>query len=518
MRINTNLAALNTHRLMGQTNDAIAKSIGRLSSGFRINRAGDDAAGLAVANKFRADIRSLRVAQQNTTEATSMLQVAEGNASTISTILGRMKELATQASSYNSNSQLTTLNNEFSELKGEIDRIVDAADYQGVKLLDGSFNGTFQIGARNATDNQLAIGLNSGTGPSAVDAGRFADGGALGTITWGQDTALAGLGDGAYTIKAEKATVPAGVALDGASKADFGGALGVITWGADADLEALGAGDCTLKAVESAGVPWFVIYDGANLVASSNVVARAGASGTDTFTITDGTNLLAEFTIDAQAVASGGLDVTDADGNGMDFTAASGLALFDVDATPQSDSYTFSIMSGTTTVATATQADDGTNPMTFALQDSQNNALASFSVASGFDVAGLGTGGVADFFAVSPGAGAATGLSTTDLSLDAIDLTSATNAQGALDSIDSAIDMVNSFLGTIGATQNRLDYAAANIATTVENYSASESAIRDADMAFEMTTFTRNQIMQQAAMAMLAQANAAPQGVLRLLG
>jgi flagellin len=91
-------------------------------------------------------------------------------------------------------------------------------------------------------------------------------------------------------------------------------------------------------------------------------------------------------------------------------------------------------------------------------------------------------------------------------------------AQATLDVIDAAMDQVNEFLGQIGAYQNRLDYASANIAATIENYSASESAIRDADMAFEMTTFTRNQIMQQAAMAMLAQANAAPQGVLRLLG
>lgn len=287
MRINTNVAALNTHRVLSQTNLATARSIGRLSSGYRINRAADDAAGLAIANKFRADLRSLRAAQQNVTEATSMLQVAEGAVNSISDILGRMKELATQAASSNAGTQTATLNAEFTALKEEINRIVGSANYQGTALLDGTFDGTFQVGAQNLAADRITITLNNGTPPATV----------------GLDTV--GLGIDASTL------------------------------------------------AETAGSP------------------------------------------------------------------------------------------------------------------------------------------------IVP---------------------AMTNAQNALDAIDTAIGRVNSFLGTIGATQNRLDYAAANIATTIENYSASESAIRDADMAFEMTTFTRNQIMQQAATAMLAQANMAPQSILQLLG
>jgi len=271
MRINTNVSALNTHRILTQTNEAVAGSIGRLSSGYKINSARDNAAGLAIANRFRADIRSLQVAQQNTTEANSMLQVAEGNASTISDILTRMKELATQAASYNADSQTDKLQQEFDYLVEEIDRIVGSAKYQGVALLDGQFSGTFQIGATDDANDRLEIGL-------------------------------------------------------------------------DQSLEA--------------------------------------------------------------------------------------------DA----------------------------------------------------------------------------------LGVDGLSLDSGSGAQAALQVLDSAIDTVSEFLGTIGATQNRLEYASNNIATTIENYSASESAIRDADMAYEMVHFTRNQIMQQASTAMLAQANFMPQSVLQLLG
>src|SRR5690625_2918107 len=271
MRINTNVSAVNTHRVLTQTNEAVAGSIGRLPSGYKINSARDNAAGLAIANRFRADIRSLQVAQQNTTEANSMLQVAEGNASTIGDILTRMKELATQAASYNADSQTDKLQQEFDYLVEEIDRIVGSAKYQGVALLDGQFSGTFQIGATDDANDRLEIGL-------------------------------------------------------------------------DQSLEA--------------------------------------------------------------------------------------------DA----------------------------------------------------------------------------------LGVDGLSLDSGSGAQAALQVLDSAIDTVSEFLGTIGATQNRLEYASNNIATTIENYSASESAIRDADMAYEMVHFTRNQIMQQASTAMLAQANFMPQSVLQLLG
>src|SRR5690606_8151213 len=141
--------ALNSHRQLTMTGANLSKSMERLSSGFRINRAADDAAGLAIANRFRADIRSMGVAQRNIAEATSLVQIAEGAASNVESMLERMKELATQAASSNAGGQLDALGAEYTALMSEINRLVGGTNYQGSELLDGSFDGTFQVGPTN---------------------------------------------------------------------------------------------------------------------------------------------------------------------------------------------------------------------------------------------------------------------------------------------------------------------------------------------------------------------------------
>jgi len=148
LRINTNVAALNAHRQLLGTEQSLNKSMERLSSGYRINSAADDAAGLAVANRLRAEVRSLNVASRNVSEASSLLKIAEGAANEIEGILERMKELATQAASANtSTTDKAKLDAEFQALIDEIDRIVDDTEYQGTALLDGNFSGTFQVGS-----------------------------------------------------------------------------------------------------------------------------------------------------------------------------------------------------------------------------------------------------------------------------------------------------------------------------------------------------------------------------------
>ena len=157
LRINTNIAAINTHRQLLGTESKLGLSMEKLSSGFRINRASDDAAGLAIANRLRTNVRSLTVASRNVTEAKSMLQIAEGSANQIENILERMKELATQAASENSGKDVDKLDAEFQALIDEIDRIVDDTEYQNTPLLDGSFSGSFQVGSGGAAADQLAI-------------------------------------------------------------------------------------------------------------------------------------------------------------------------------------------------------------------------------------------------------------------------------------------------------------------------------------------------------------------------
>ena len=270
MRIQTNISAMQAQFNIGKTNTALSTSMNRLSSGFRITRAADDAAGLAIANKLRTESRALTTASRNVEQANSMLQVAEGGASSVQNILERMKELAVQAASANAGTELDAVDSEFTALKDEITRIVESTNYRGTALVDGTFDGTFQIGASNTTADRLNLALN-------------------------------------------------------------------------------------------------------------------------------------------------------------------------------------------------------------------------------------------------------TGLDTASLGVSGNDLTSQANAQTALASIDDALTTVNEVLGSIGALQNRLDYAQTNIRTSIQNLSAAESVIRDADMAEEMTRFSKNQILSQAGTAMLAQANTLPQGVLQLL-
>jgi flagellin len=269
LRVNTNVEAINVHNNLLITNNKVADSLKRLSSGKRINSAKDDASGLAVANNFRAKISSMRVASQNATEANSMLQVADGAYSKITDILVRMRDLATQAAS-DQTEQRDKLDTEFTALRSEIDRIAGSTKYGNMTVTSGTQSYTFQIGAGTGTDDRLALSF------TAVSTG------------------------------------------------------------------ALGIG--------------------------SSAISTAGA------------------------------------------------------------------------------------------------------------------------------------------------------ASSAMTAIDTALSSMNTYMASIGANQNRLQYTMENLAVSIENYSASESAIRDADMAYEMTNFTRNQILQQTGIAMLSQANQAPQQIMQLIG
>ena len=193
LRIQNNIAAMNAHRQLTISSAGLAQSMERLSSGFRINRAADDAAGLAISQQFRADIASYKVASRNTAEAASLLQVAEGALDQIGNMLTRLKELATQASSANAGSNLDKLDAEAQALIEEIDRIAESTKYAGAALLDGSFTTqTFQVGAENADNNRIAVDLGDATtaalGIDSIDLGTDAAGAqaALGLI----DTAI----------------------------------------------------------------------------------------------------------------------------------------------------------------------------------------------------------------------------------------------------------------------------------------------------------------------------------------
>lgn len=365
MNIQTNTAANSALRFIQVNSQATERSIQKLSSGYRINRAGDDAAGLALANKLRADGRALSQAQKNTAQGTAMLQIMDGATQTVSSILDRMKELATQANSANVGDQRDKLNAEFQQLTTEIGRIGATTRYQGTSLINGDFGTQVNTSATSSTV------LAAGTGV----IGATLNGAAAGTYAV-TDTA------GAITITS-------------------GGVNQTITGAANSSLnfDRLGV---TLQL--GAG------YTAGN--AAGNLVVTAGASS------------------------------------------------------------------------------------------------------AAFQVSSSGSYGADDQISVS-----AVNLTTgsAGLNISGLSLTSMANAQVALGRLDTAIGTVNTALGTIGSAQSRFDFAASNVATTLQNTQAAESTIRDADMAYEMTQFTKNNILSQAAQSMLSQANQGTQGILQLL-
>jgi len=382
LRIANNISAMNTHRQLMVSDAGLAKSLERLSSGFRVNRAADDAAGLAISQGFRGDLASFKVASRNASEATALLQVAEGASDQIGQMLTRLKELATQASSSNANDNLTTINSEASQVLQEINRIAASTSYGDVDLIDGTYG--------------VAV---SATGGTVTGANGF--------------SGMTGMKQGyTYSLNVQDT---------------LGANSRIILTEYDTDGDTVGAEEIWAWSAPAAGATKDLNFNalGVTLTINDN--------------ISNGTNI------------SGGS------------IAGSGIT---------------SEETGNSTFQVGTSGSDSNDRLSISLD----------------------------------------GMRTTDLGINGVVMSAATDAQNALDSIDTAINTLSSSRANIGAFHNRLSFAAANISTTIENIQAAESVIRDVDMAAEMTTFTKNQILLQAGTAMLAQANMAPQQVLALFG
>ncbi len=363
--------AINAYRNLSTNNVMLGKSLEKLSSGFRINRAADDAAGLVISQNLRAQVSGLRQATRNAQDGISVVQTAEGALNEVHTILNRMRDLSVQsANDSNDADSRKAINAEATALKAELTRISDKTTYNNVKLLDGNFTGKqFQVGY--AAGDTISVDITAG-GASAA------------TSTWA---------NGAAVTTAAAATFT----QDGVT----------VTTGA------------------------LVASTDANDIASQ---LNADADFASSFT--------------ASVDSNGGLVVQSSTGLSGAITAGGGINAA------------------------------GTNA-----------------------VAGAGGGG----------------FSAVNLGVSGIDLSSQTGASNAITDIDNAIKSVSEARANLGAIQNRFEHTIKNLNVAVENLSASESRIRDTDMASEMVQFTRGQILSQAGTAMLAQANQIPQGVLSLL-
>ncbi len=500
--INTNVLSLNAQRNLSTSGSQLATALQRLSSGLRINSAKDDAAGLAISNRFTTQINGLNVAARNANDGISLSQTAESALGELTNNLQRIRELAVQsANSTNSASDRAALDLEVQQRLAEIDRIATQTSFNGQKVLDGTFGtATFQVGA-NAGET---ISINLSQGVKASQIGQIATATSTTEVSTGalSGTATIQVGSGsAVTIGISKAGTAAGQNAGSAySKAEAINAASVpgLTVSATNNIE-LTAAATTGTAVGDTyslrinGQDIFAAYDqNANGVLTAQQIADGinGQSSTTGVTATlSGTNL--------RLTASDGRDII----VGQDLGGAAGGGLSDgaggsstVNGVVYRDGTVGTVANATANSTDATAVNGGT--LTFSA--TQNIVLTGDGLAYGFAAANN-----------------TIALDTTTLS--SVNVTTVTSANDAIQRIDAALTSVSSLRSTFGAIQNRFESTIANLQAVSENLSASRSRILDTDFAAETANLTRAQILQQAGTAILAQANAVPQNVLTLL-
>jgi len=466
MTINTNLASLNAQRNQSRTQNDLSTAIARLSSGLRINSAKDDAAGLAISDRFTAQIRGVNQAARNANDGISLAQTAEGALASVTENLQRIRELSVQsANATNSASDRASLQLEVAQLTAEIDRVATQTSFNGTNLLDGSFTAkAFQVGAnvgQTITVSSIASSRSS----------------ALGQYQ-------------GFTLSAQSIGVANSTAA--AQSITIGGvttALGSIT----NDAKNIAA------ALNAAGLSGLSASANTTTVAAGTSVI-AGAAGASTVTVNGVaisiTNSLNAATNRANAVTA--LNAQSAVTGGVAADTGAGVSL---------------------------AAADGRNIVTsFAVGTSAGSAMADYGLAAA-GTAGATinltyaapsgvTGSVTFTGAFNPGAQA---IAATGTAVSGVDISTVAGANAALASIDAALGTVSSSRASLGAVQNRFSSTISNLQTMSENLSASRSRITDADFAQETANLSRAQVLQQAGTAMVAQANQLPQQVLTLL-
>ena len=397
MRINQNIMAANSSRNLTRTNDMLSKNLEKLSSGLRINRAADDAAGLVVSQNIRAQVSGLRQATRNAQDGISVVQTAEGALNEVASMLNRMRDLTVQAanSGGSDTDAKAAAQQEILQLRSEVDRISSSTKWGQTSLLAGTYG----------TTAAQTTGFVTNAASTTTAAATF-------TIN------INGLGATTVNVAALTAQPAATV------------------------------GNSLATAINAA------------LASSGTAAVQAFAGKVSVTTTPEGVG--AAFTINVSGLTSG---------------------------------------------------------QTFAMASTGVNLTQFGFTAAPTVVAASGTGGVfqvgayaGDTVTISVG-----GVSSTLLTLTTLDVTTDTGAASALTSLDAAIKSVSSTRATLGSLQNRFESMINNLSVTAENLTASESRIRDLDMASEMVGFTKNQVLQQAGTAMLAQANQIPQSILSLL-
>ncbi|WP_417500929.1 flagellin [Marinobacter sp.] len=487
--INTNIASLNAQRNLNASQRDADTTLQRLSSGLRINSAKDDAAGLAIAERFSSQVRGLNQAVRNSNDGVSLAQVAEGALGESGNIVQRMRELAVQAANAtNSASDRKALQSEVNQLKQELERIATTTQFNGLNLLDGTFQAQkFQAGAN---ENQTISVSITGT---RIDS--------LANNT--RDTVASGTGTG--SIATASGSAPTENNLDPQNL--------TISSSLDEQTVAITASGATAESI-AAEINKKAETTGVTASARTSVdFGPLSASGTVTMKLSTGDGN--EATVSAQIS-----DVTNIEALAREINASSGKT----GITAEVDGGKMKLIqeSGKDIVIEGFTNNGGG---TVGLESSSGDTTTLTAGATdSARIAGEVTFDSATSFAVSSDVGGATGLfaattaygSTTETLAD-IDISDFEGASSAMRVLDSALETINSIRADLGAVQNRLESTIANLSTTAENLSAARSRIQDADFAAESANLARTQVLQQAGLSVLAQANARPQQVLQLL-
>ncbi|WP_449285022.1 flagellin [Marinobacter sp. PE14] len=476
--INTNVASLSAQNNLTKSQSLSDQALERLSSGLRINSAKDDAAGLAISSRFEAQVRGLGVAQRNANDGISLAQTAEGALGQAGDLLQRIRELAVQsANDTNSSTDRKSLQAEVTQLQAELNRVADTTNFNGRTLLNGDFtNAQFQVGAN--ANQTINVTLGSAR---ATDIGNYTadtDNGTLsGNLTAAATDVPAGNGtsEANITISGNGATELASYGAN-ATAGDIAGAVNELT--AETGVSADAFTEATISGL-SAGTFSFALTAENSSAVTISATVEAGDNSALVAAVNDAS---ATTGVTAQLNESG--DVL------LRSDAGDDIGIADANAN-----------------VTVTSGDGSTASLLTTGNDSTLvQGEVTFSSSSAFSLVGDNDE------IVSSG-----GESGSLQSVAAIDITTTGGANSAIEAIDAALTSINSQRADLGAIQNRFTSTIEAIATTSENLSAAQSRILDADFAAETAKLSKAQVLQQAGISVLAQANARPQQVLSLL-
>ena len=519
MVVQHNMSAMNANRMLSGVSSAQSKSTEKLSSGYRINRAADDAAGLSISEKMRGQIRGLNQASTNAQDGISLIQTAEGALNESHSILQRMRELSVQAANgTETDDDREAVQNEIEQLQSELTRISDTTEFNTMKLLDGSQSGSkVQVSVSKSAESKL----------KTVDA--TAQVNKMGAAVAENDGGDSKLSVTVLDKNGNATTTEVTVSYDKtAGTFSANGKALKATGTANTKANATQVGDALKEALEA--TDFGKNYDITNDAGTLSFTAKEKGSTSDAILTSNngGATIATDKTQDTGTEEykqiTDGIGAYDGSGNIEDkiFTVNGEKFLYVTDPSKLGDDYK-DVNYVKTKATDGTVADEDANTMAALIKSKTGIEAEAVTTTLNLKPSSTATGKGIEL-QIGANEGQTMNFTLDDMSADAlgvgsgsVDLSTQDKAKTATTTIDAAIKKVSKARGQMGAVQNRLEHTINNLDTASENLQTAESRIRDTDMAEEMVNYSKNSILAQAGQSMLAQANQANQGVLTLL-